>query len=231
MSIIKRKAGSEDIVKSVLEFDAVPTEGSPNLVESGAVAKAIAEGGSSYSAGDGIAIVNDVISARVDGSTVEISDGKIAVKSRPRYTTRTETATSFPASFNVNDGESVIYKVTTSATTANIYIAAPAGTTDAQVVVVKTSGYFVPTISSVTVGGVDLPIIDTRAPNYRIDTGYEYGILKSATDESTLEVPSSFDEVALVYRVLTQADLMENSKYTNTMVVQIVGQVALLLAK
>ena len=41
MSIIKRKAGSEDIVKSVLEFDAVPTEGSPNLVESGAVAKAI----------------------------------------------------------------------------------------------------------------------------------------------------------------------------------------------
>jgi hypothetical protein len=41
MSIIKRKAGSEDIVKSVLEFDAVPTEGSPNLVESGAVAAAI----------------------------------------------------------------------------------------------------------------------------------------------------------------------------------------------
>jgi hypothetical protein len=41
MSIIKRKAGSEDIVKSVLEFDPVPTEGSPNLVESGAVAQAI----------------------------------------------------------------------------------------------------------------------------------------------------------------------------------------------
>lgn len=41
MSIIKRKAGSEDIVKSVLEFDAVPTEGSHNLVESGSVAKAI----------------------------------------------------------------------------------------------------------------------------------------------------------------------------------------------
>jgi hypothetical protein len=41
MSIIKRKAGSEDIVKSVMEFDAVPTEGSPNLVESGAVAQAI----------------------------------------------------------------------------------------------------------------------------------------------------------------------------------------------
>lgn len=41
MSIIKRKAGSEDIVKSVLEFDEVPTEGSPNLVESGAVAEAI----------------------------------------------------------------------------------------------------------------------------------------------------------------------------------------------
>ena len=39
MSIIKRKAGSEDIVKSVLEFDEVPTEGSPNLVDSGAVAK------------------------------------------------------------------------------------------------------------------------------------------------------------------------------------------------
>lgn len=41
MSIIKRKAGSEDIVKSILEFDAVPTEGSPNLVESGSVAQAI----------------------------------------------------------------------------------------------------------------------------------------------------------------------------------------------
>lgn len=41
MSIIKRKAGSEDIVKSVLEFDEVPTEGSHNLVESGAVATAI----------------------------------------------------------------------------------------------------------------------------------------------------------------------------------------------
>ena len=41
MSIIKRKAGSEDIVKSVLEFDAVPTEGSHNLVESGAVSQAI----------------------------------------------------------------------------------------------------------------------------------------------------------------------------------------------
>lgn len=43
MSIIKRKAGSEDIVKSVLEFDAVPTEGSHNLVESGSVAKAVAQ--------------------------------------------------------------------------------------------------------------------------------------------------------------------------------------------
>ena len=41
MSIIKRKAGSEDIVKSVLEFDEVPTEGSHNLVESGAVANAV----------------------------------------------------------------------------------------------------------------------------------------------------------------------------------------------
>lgn len=44
MSIIKRKAGSEDIVKSVLEFDEVPTEGSINLVESGSVAGAIAKG-------------------------------------------------------------------------------------------------------------------------------------------------------------------------------------------
>ena len=41
MSIVKRKAGSDDIVKSVLEFDAVPTEGSHNLVESGSVAQAI----------------------------------------------------------------------------------------------------------------------------------------------------------------------------------------------
>lgn len=45
MSIIKRKAGSEDIVKSVLEFDETPTEGSPNLVESGAVAQAIGNSG------------------------------------------------------------------------------------------------------------------------------------------------------------------------------------------
>lgn len=41
MSIIKRKAGSDDIVKSILEFDEVPTEGSHNLVESGSVAQAI----------------------------------------------------------------------------------------------------------------------------------------------------------------------------------------------
>ena len=41
MSIIKRKAGSEDIVKSILEFDEAPTEGSHNLVESGSVAQAI----------------------------------------------------------------------------------------------------------------------------------------------------------------------------------------------
>lgn len=41
MSIIKRKAGSKDIVKSILKFDEVPTDGSTNLVESGAVAKAI----------------------------------------------------------------------------------------------------------------------------------------------------------------------------------------------
>lgn len=45
MSIIKRKASSEDIVKSVLEFDEVPTEGSHNLVESGAVAQAIGDSG------------------------------------------------------------------------------------------------------------------------------------------------------------------------------------------
>lgn len=43
MSIIKKKAGSEDIVKSVLEFDEVPTDGSSNLVESGAVAQAVAQ--------------------------------------------------------------------------------------------------------------------------------------------------------------------------------------------
>lgn len=51
MSIIKRKAGSEDIVKSVLEFDEVPTEGSHNLVESGAVSQAIGnlgDGGVKY---------------------------------------------------------------------------------------------------------------------------------------------------------------------------------------
>ena len=41
MSIIKRKACSEDIVKSILEFDNVPTEGSHNLVESGTVANAV----------------------------------------------------------------------------------------------------------------------------------------------------------------------------------------------
>lgn len=65
MSIIKRKAGSEDIVKSVLEFDEVPTEGSHNLVESGAVANAIGNlgnGGVKYvSLGDSYSDVQAII--------------------------------------------------------------------------------------------------------------------------------------------------------------------------
>ena len=41
MSVYKSKPGCKTLNLSTLEFDAVPTEGSPNLVESGAVAQAI----------------------------------------------------------------------------------------------------------------------------------------------------------------------------------------------
>lgn len=56
-------------------LDDTPTEGSFNAVTSDGVAKAIAEGGggSSYTAGDGIAISEGEISAKVDGTTVAIN--------------------------------------------------------------------------------------------------------------------------------------------------------------
>lgn len=275
MSIIKRKAGSEDIVKSVLEFDEVPTEGSPNMVESGAVAGAIAKGGKiavfEVSPGEGkpyptyAEIKSEVLAGKtvvlrrvnydgrsdspadyyylhnyrsapsshsysfVHGSSIKTvtSNNEWSDASTPRYKTRTETAESLPALINVNGGESVLYNVTTSATTANINVAAPAGTTDAQVVVVKTSGYFIPTIRSVTVGGVDLPIIDTRAPQYYIDYLKEGGILRSVSGDCSVEVPTSFDEVEIASDVITDVDIKERSQYESKIVIQIMGQVAL----
>ena len=216
-----------------LVLDSTVTPGSFNAPTSDAVAQAIAEGGSSYSAGDGIAIANDVISARVDGSTVEINDGKLAVKSRPRYTTRSDTATSLPASINVNDGESFLWNINRVGSGA-ITIAAPAGTTDAQVAIISTgSSFYINTSNlSVTVGGVSIPVFDLRLPAYGLNTGVEYGILKSNYAlECSIEVPPSFDEVGLVDQVLTDANINKTAKTTNKMVVQIVGQVALLFAE
>ena len=80
MSIIKRKAGSEDIVKSILEFDEVPTEGSPNLVESGAVEQAIAEGGKiavfyvDYNMGQTVYPNPDEILAAIDAGKFVVID-------------------------------------------------------------------------------------------------------------------------------------------------------------
>ena len=86
MSIIKRKAGSEDIVKSILEFDEVPTEGSPNLVESGAVEQAIAEGGKiavfhvTYPMGQTVYPAPDEILAAIDaGKFVVIDQADLAL--------------------------------------------------------------------------------------------------------------------------------------------------------
>lgn len=60
-------------------LDDTPTEGSFNAVTSDGVAKAIAEGGgSSYTAGDGIDISEGEISAKVDGSTIQVNaDGEL----------------------------------------------------------------------------------------------------------------------------------------------------------
>lgn len=63
-----------------LVLDDTPTEGSFNAVTSDGVAKAIAGGGggSSYTAGDGIAISEGEISAKVDGSTIQVNaDGEL----------------------------------------------------------------------------------------------------------------------------------------------------------
>lgn len=56
-------------------LDDTPTEGSFNAVTSDGVAKAIAEagGGTEYSAGDGIAISEGEISAKVDGTTIQVN--------------------------------------------------------------------------------------------------------------------------------------------------------------
>lgn len=88
MSIIKRKAGSEDIVKSVLEFDSVPTEGSPNLLESGAVAQAIGNLGQplQWKGPATVAELNAGITGIQPGWTYTLTDagtltdGSIAVK-------------------------------------------------------------------------------------------------------------------------------------------------------
>ena len=76
MSIIKRKAGSEDIVKSILEFDEVPTEGSPNLVESGAVAQAIGNLGKplQWKGPATVAQLNAGITGILEGWTYTLTD-------------------------------------------------------------------------------------------------------------------------------------------------------------
>ena len=107
MSIIKRKAGSEDIVKSILEFDEVPTEGSPNLVESGAVAKAIGNLGKplQWKGPATVAELNAGITGIQEGWTYTLTDsgtltdGSIAVEAGD------EVAWTGPAWFKVG-GES-----------------------------------------------------------------------------------------------------------------------------
>lgn len=61
------------VLTDKLVLDATPTEGSYNGVTSDGVAKAIAEGGSSLEAGDGIAITDGEISAKVDGTSIGIN--------------------------------------------------------------------------------------------------------------------------------------------------------------
>lgn len=151
----------------------------------------------------------------------------------PRYTTRSDTATSLPASINVNDGESFLWNINRVGSGA-ITIAAPVGTTDAQVVIISTgSSFYINTSNlSVTVGGVSIPVFDLRLPAYGLNIGFEYGILKSNYEpESSIEVPPSFDEVGIVDQVMTDANINKTAKTTNKMVVQIVGQVALLFAE
>lgn len=63
-----------------LVLDDTPTEGSFNCVTSDGVAKAIAEGGggTEYTAGDGISIADGEISAKVDGTTIQVNaDGEL----------------------------------------------------------------------------------------------------------------------------------------------------------
>lgn len=70
----------EPVVTGEIVLDAVPTEGSLNAVTSDGVAQAIAEGGggSSYTAGDGIVISEGEISAKVDGTTIQVNaDGEL----------------------------------------------------------------------------------------------------------------------------------------------------------
>ena len=68
----------EPVVTGEIVLDAVPTEGSLNSVTSDGVAKAIAEGGGSYTAGDGIDISEGEISAKVDGTTIQVNaDGEL----------------------------------------------------------------------------------------------------------------------------------------------------------
>jgi surface protein len=77
MSIIKRKAGSEDIVKSVLEFDDVPTEGSHNLVESGAVAAAIGNLASSVIAATALGEESMMANLPIADNTLRFSFGDL----------------------------------------------------------------------------------------------------------------------------------------------------------
>lgn len=95
MSIIKRKAGSEDIVKSVLEFDEVPTEGSTNLVESGAVAQAIGN-------------LGHPLQLKGPATVAQLNDGITGIKPGWTYTL-TDAGTLTDGSVTVDVGDEVAW--------------------------------------------------------------------------------------------------------------------------
>lgn len=282
MSIIKRKAGSQDIVKSVLEFDETPTDGSPNLVESGAVAEAIAAGrkiavfevnlgygvqyptfndirqavdsgkvpvlhivnynGTSDSPADYFYIVNYNSAPNYhsysfsNGSLVKIvnSSNEWSDTGASRYTTRTETATTLPATINVNDCESLLYNVNGVPTNTQIYtIKAPAGTTDAQVAIISQSDFF--TSFKVMVNESEIPLFDLRIYGVSLNIRHNYSIVESLNEGACgVEPPTSFDEMGLADEVVTDVSTDYDTKvrlHTYKVLVKIVGQVAYILSE
>ena len=115
MSIIKRKTGSEDIVKSVLEFDEVPTEGSPNLVESGAVAKAIGNLGKplQWKGPATVAELNAGITGIQEGWTYTLTDAGTLTDGSVKVDVGDEVAWTGSAWFKLGgEGGAKVYTVT-----------------------------------------------------------------------------------------------------------------------